>query len=62
MWFARALNQDVSTSQAQVSLEFSQNQQCVETTWTNEPPNEICDQKDNDCDGFFDEGVECESL
>ena len=62
IWLARALNQDISISQSQVSLEFSQNQQCVETTWTNEPPNEICDQKDNDCDGFFDEGVECEPL
>ena len=33
--------------------------QCLETTWSKQVPSEECDQDDNDCDGFIDEGLNC---
>ena len=33
--------------------------QCYESFWSIEPPAERCDQDDNDCDGFSDEGLIC---
>ena len=32
---------------------------CAESTWSIEKPEELCDGEDRDCDGFFDEGVQC---
>jgi hypothetical protein len=33
--------------------------QCFESFWSIEAPAERCDQDDNDCDGFSDEGLTC---
>lgn len=33
--------------------------QCLESTWAESAPAELCDDDDNDCDGFVDEGLDC---
>jgi hypothetical protein len=45
-----------------VTLDFSGPQMsCAESVWSAERPSEICGGADRDCDGFFDEGVQCSS-
>ena len=52
----------VHTDTALLELSFSGPQMsCVESMWSGEAPREVCGGDDRDCDGFMDEGLQCDS-
>lgn len=51
---------DLVHSSDLISLNFSnENGQCLDLTWSSHAPIEICNEQDEDCDGFIDEGILC---
>ena len=57
--YLRANNLQVTYGQQQIFNFTYEDGQCLASQWVSRSPEEVCDQGDNDCDGFIDEGVNC---